>query len=73
MFIHYFLLPRHLGYTGGVIFRVTLESGCGRMNKLGLELGPEGEFSPGHRCEGTGREASRLEVICKAVNPGAGD
>lgn len=73
MFIHYFPLPRHFGYTGGVIFRVTLESGCGRMNKLGLELGPEGEFSLGHRCEGTGREASRLEVICKAVNPGAGD
>ena len=43
------------------------------MNKLGLELGPEGEFSTGHGCEGIGREASRLEVICKAVDPGAGD
>ena len=73
MFIHYFPLPRPLGYSRRFIFGVTLESGCRRMSKLGLELGPEREFSPGHRCEGTGREASRLEVICKAVDPGAGD
>ena len=43
MFIHYFPLPSHLGYSRGFIFRVTLESGCGRMSKLGLELGPERE------------------------------